>query len=262
MSVLERVAAHLAYRMAQARRSQRVRHALERGGIDWLSRPTPFKVESRLLELCGAGGVFFEAGAADGYMESTTYYAERFGGCRGVLVEAVPEQYERCVRERPASSVFNCALVPPERSGEEIAMTYASLMSVVRGARDAHDEAGHIADARRYMAIEPYEFRVVGRTISEVLDESGFNEIDLMTLDLEGYEAEALRGLDLERHAPRYLMVEVIEPPVVWPLLASVLGDAYDAAGWLTPMDFLYVRRGEKPPELETRGALTWRPAT
>jgi hypothetical protein len=30
-----------------------------------------------------------------------------------------------------------------------------------------------------------------------------------MSLDLEGYEASALRGLDLERHRPALLLVEI-----------------------------------------------------
>jgi hypothetical protein len=30
-----------------------------------------------------------------------------------------------------------------------------------------------------------------------------------MSIDVEGYELEVLKGLDLERHAPEYLLVEI-----------------------------------------------------
>ena len=48
-----------------------------------------------------------------------------------------------------------------------------------------------------------------GRTLTEVLDEVGAPEVDLLSLDLDGFEPQALAGLDLDRHAPRYILVEV-----------------------------------------------------
>ena len=57
-------------------------------------------------------GYFVEAGANDGHLQSNTYYFERFKGWTGVLIEPIPELYNRCVRERPRSRVLNYALVP------------------------------------------------------------------------------------------------------------------------------------------------------
>jgi hypothetical protein len=51
-----------------------------------------------------------------------------------VLVEAVPDLASAARRERPASRVFNCALVASEDDGQRIPMLYGDLMSVADGA--------------------------------------------------------------------------------------------------------------------------------
>jgi FkbM family methyltransferase len=258
MSIGQRLAERAAAGYRGARTSGRLRHALERRRLDWLSRPTPTHIEHWISEWCPPGGTFFEAGAADGYTASCTYYLARFLSCSGVLVEPVPEQYRRCVRERPESKVFNYALVPPELAGERIPFQYAELMTMVVGQRDPEDERAQLEFARE-RGVEMHSFEAEGRTISALLEEAGVGEIDFMSLDLEGYEPLAIRGLDIARHNPRYLMTEMINPRAGWPAFAEHLGDAYTAAGWVTPFDYLYVRRGETMPKLWTHGSLGWR---
>jgi hypothetical protein len=48
------------------------------------------------------------------------------------------------------------------------------------------------------------------RTLTEVLREAGAPaEFDLLSLDVEGYEPEVLRGLDFKEFRPRVLCIEV-----------------------------------------------------
>jgi FkbM family methyltransferase len=55
------------------------------------------------------------------------------------------------------------------------------------------------------------------RTLDRVLDEAGFPKVDLVSIDVEGYEKEVLAGFDIERWKPAILIVESIsyelEPP-------------------------------------------------
>ena len=174
-------------------------------------------------------------------MQSNTYWLERFGGWRGLLVEPIPELYREAVRNRPGSRVVNCALVPPGMSGQPVRMRYAGTMSIVAGARG--EEADDAAYLRSAFAIpeEPYDVSVPGRTLSELLDEIDAPEVDLLSLDLEGYEAQALEGLDLERHAPRFILVEV-QDEAAEGVVAAVLGDRYRTIERLSPMDVLFER--------------------
>jgi hypothetical protein len=63
-----------------------------------------------------------------------------------------------------------------------------------------------------------------------------------MSLDVEGYEPQVLRGLDLERHAPRFLLVEMHDIDEGRREIESILGDRYVAVEQVSPLDVLYAR--------------------
>lgn len=102
-------------------------------------------------------------------------------------------------------------------------MHFAGLMSVGK----PPDAAGLCAcsHVQRGLVVQglkrTYQIDVPARTLSAVLDEAGVQrEIDLLSLDIEGAELEALRGLDWERHAPRFLCIEVRQRELIDNLLA------------------------------------------
>ena len=154
------------------------------------------------------GGFFVEAGGNDGYTQSNTYALERRHGWRGVLVEPVPELARACALERPGSRVVRAALVRrglPGRRGEP-ALRRAHDRR--RGGRDGGRRVGR-RRARRRPGGAAARVPAPARTLSSILDEVRAPEVDLLSLDVEGYEAQALAGLDLERHAPRFVLVEM-----------------------------------------------------
>ena len=240
-----------------ARAASRARRRMfERVGSGRYSRPALFDLDTKLeAYLPERGGLFVEAGAYDGYLQSNTYYFERIKGWSGVLVEPVPELYKACLRERPSSRVFNCALVPPDLEGRPVQIRVGGLMSLVHGAQGSPDaDAAHALGGTRGGRDPSYDIQVEGRTLSSVLDEAGVREIDLLVLDVEGYEAEALSGLELDRHAPRFLLVELLEAERTSAGIEAVIGGRYEAVEQLSPYDRLYGRlpspraRGSSPP--------------
>ena len=206
---LRSVRARRGIRALQRAHARWRRERAERRGDDTYSRPAAHDLESRLHRYLPAPGFFVEAGAYDGYLESNTYYFERFCGWTGVLVEPIPELYRLAKKQRSRSRVVNCALVSPEQAGRPVRMRYAGTMSIVEGARGSqHADAAYL-DSALLFRHDGYEVQAPGRTLTEVLDEVGAPEVDLLSLDLEGFEPQALAGLDLDRHAPRYILVEV-----------------------------------------------------
>jgi FkbM family methyltransferase len=184
------------------------------------------------------GGFFIEAGANDGVNFSNTYYLEKARGWTGLLVEAIPDLYRACVRHRPRSHVVNCALVAPEDEGRPVRMHYSNLQSIVDGALPYdHVEAGLRSQGER-----TYEVSVPGRTLSSLLDEVSADRISLLVLDVEGYEAQVLRGLDLERHAPEFALIEILSE-AARPAIDEALGGRYEEIERLTPTDVLFGRR-------------------
>ena len=216
------------------------RRRLERRGDFRLSRPANYGMDARLDELLYRdGGFFIEACANDGFVQSNTYYLERARGWRGLLVEPTPFLADAARRERPNSTVVQCGLVAPDFPDDELELRFGGSMTVVE------DPTAHewVKDSQSNAALDEAEhvFRVPARTLSDVLDEIGAPEIDLLTLDVEGYEAPVLRGLDLTRHAPRFALIEVglrgeradVE---------AIIGERYRPVEELSPFDVLYER--------------------
>jgi FkbM family methyltransferase len=203
-------------------------------GSERYSHPAMYDMDRKLAELMPwKGGTFLEAGAHDGYTQSNTYYLERHLGWSGVLVEPIPELRARCERRRPNSRVVNCALVAPDHGGATVTMQFGDLMSIA-GEDASHARAGLAVAGRAGYSIE-----VPARTASSVLDEAGLS-VDLMVLDVEGNELDVLAGLDLERHAPRYLLVEALDRAAQQRVLDSALASYYEPLQALSEFDLLY----------------------
>ncbi|HLI31907.1 MAG TPA: FkbM family methyltransferase [Solirubrobacteraceae bacterium] len=207
---------------------------LERLGSQRYSRPALFNMDVRLAELMPwRDGTFFEAGAHDGYTQSNTYYLERYRGWSGILVEPIPQLRRKCERRRPRSRVFGCALVGQEDGEGRVTIRVNDLMSHVSRADRAGD-GGAAGDGF---------ISVPARTLTSVLDAAAARDIDLMVLDLEGQESEVLRGLDLDRLHPRYMLIEALERARQQGAIDAALASHYEFVEPLSDYDLLYKLR-------------------
>jgi FkbM family methyltransferase len=201
------------------------------------SAPALFGMDRRLAELMPwTGGTFVEAGAHDGYTQSNTYFLERRHGWSGVLVEAIPELRQRARRRRRRSQVVGCALVGPDFAQDTVEVRFGDLMSTV-GGDGSHASGGLAVTGRRGYSVE-----VPARTLSSVLDDAGLQDVDLLVLDVEGHELDVLAGLDLDRHAPRYMLIEALERAAQQPAIDRALAPRYQFAEALSEYDLLYRR--------------------
>jgi FkbM family methyltransferase len=215
---------------------RRRRRMFEAAGSARYSRPALHDLDRRLEPYLADSGTFVEAGAGDGYRLSNTYFLERWRDWSGVLVEPIPELAEACRRERPRSQVFSCALVSPEDAGETVELHYADLMSGIAGST----RAGEPVEATSLTWYPPARVSAPTRTLSEVLGEAGVQEVDFLSLDVEGYEANVLRGLDFTRHTPRLMLIELADFERQRRLVEAEFGAPYELVGALSPIDALY----------------------
>ena len=188
------------------------------------------------------GGFFVEAGANDGFHRSNTHYLEKWLGWTGLLIEAIPHRAVQCRENRPASTTVHCALVGPDYADKSVEITYFDAMSVLNAPGGALDSAEQGTRWRRFQrrtdVADGMVFHAPARTLAQVLDEFGNRPVDLLSLDVEGFELEALKGLNLRVNRPRHILVEDWDQEGVGQLLA---GNGYGLAARPTEKDALYV---------------------
>jgi FkbM family methyltransferase len=226
---------------------KRVRRGMfEAVGSDRYSHPALDDLDRKLLAyLPERDGVFVEAGAFDGYWQSNTYWFERFRQWSGVLVEPIPHLADQARRERPSSQVFSCALVGEDFPDEHVRMRFGGTMSILMpdSAGGSERALAHAEHGALIALAESYDLEVPTRTLSSVLDEAGVTDVDLLSLDVEGHEPDVLRGLDFTRHAPRYILVEILDDELK-PLIDAALRSNYDCVERFSGRDYLFKRRG------------------
>lgn len=183
------------------------------------------------------GGYFIEAGGNDGVTQSNTLFFERFRGWRGLLIEPIPELAVRCAKNRPRSIVESVALVPLDFEAATVEMRYCNLMSLVKGGMPtAEEEAEHLARGSAVQQVEAYDIEVPARSLQSILDSHGIRTVDLFVLDIEGFEAQALRGIDFNRFVARNLLIEARYRGDV----EAVLDGRYGVVAQLSHHDLLY----------------------
>lgn len=148
-------------------------------------------------------GLIVEAGAFDGLGFSVSYAFEAMGW-RALLVEAIPRRAAECKVNRPHARVVHAALTAPGGPNEvEFTITqdqHGGMLSYLTS------DAAH-QQALRAAAVPSSTARVPATTLDELLadERTPFNAL---VLDLEGGEADALRGIDMNRHAPAVVLIE------------------------------------------------------
>jgi FkbM family methyltransferase len=226
----------LRVRSAAARRKRRF---FEARGSERFGTPALHEMDRKLDAIINLReGVFVEAGGHDGYTQSNSYFLERFRGWRGILVEPMPELAAEARLNRPNAQVFQCALVPSDYPDLSVEMEFGDLLTTVRGLHenDQHDVLGGLVLGWRDHRVE----KVPARSLDSILDQTGAREIDLLSLDVEGYEDQVLRGLDLSRYAPAWILIEMHDLNVGRARVGAVLGEGYVEHAILSPMDVLY----------------------
>lgn len=147
-------------------------------------------------------GFFVEVGCIDGVRFSNTLtFEER--GWQGLCIEAHLDYIEQLRRNRPGSIVEHCAA---GEADQDSVTFYANF----RGSLSSLDKS----QEERFKRFGKYfggfvEQKVAKRRLDTVLAQHGVERVDLLSLDIEGYEVEAMRGLDLRRHRPRVMVIEV-----------------------------------------------------
>ena len=165
-------------------------------------------------------GVFLDVGSSDARELSNTYYLESVLGWSGVAVDAQSDYAADYARYRPRTR-FRSFLVS-DRS-DEVLPFYVT------------QEKGHSTANRDWASEKVATISVSSITLDDLLAREKISHIDLMSMDIEGYEPQALAGFDIERFRPRVVVVEA------HPVIRQRLLDYFTAHGYVLQARYLGV---------------------
>ena len=141
-------------------------------------------------------GIYIEIGANDGIIQSNTLMYEKYLNWKGILIEPSPNVFEKCKQNRSDKNFFmNCACVEDDN------------IKTVQG--DFNGNCMSSVNADRVVENKNKMITISTKTLTSIINESGFTEIDFFSLDVEGYELNVLKGLDFELYRPKYILIEI-----------------------------------------------------
>jgi len=146
-------------------------------------------------------GFYIDVGANDPEYDSVTkvFYD---AGWSGINIEPLRDHYDDLVRRRPRDINLQCA------AGAEVGVTELWECDI-RGWASASSAVISQHQAKGYEGI----FRTVQvRTLMDICAEHAPGEIHFIKIDVEGFEADVVAGLDLHQVRPWVLVIEAVEP--------------------------------------------------
>ncbi len=138
-------------------------------------------------------GVFVEVGANHPRLLNQTWLLEQ-NGWSGVLVEPNPKLCELLRTERPRSRVIQAA-----------AGAVAGEVDLLLGVSDGHST---VAPVLTHSPLSGDKVRVKLRPLDDILADAGVTRVDFLSIDVEGFELEVLRGCELKKYSPRLILLE------------------------------------------------------
>jgi FkbM family methyltransferase len=172
-------------------------------GLQWRLDPTLVAAANTWIGvLPGAPRTVVDVGASTG--DYARQLAVLYGPETIVLVEPILDLAERLRGMKLASRthVFCCAAGGEEAVHDLHVFAHSPASSLLEAAAGLGESYGVSLDASSVR-------RVPVRLLDDMLSEAGVTDVDLLKIDVQGYELEVLRGATKTLTATRWLFIEV-----------------------------------------------------
>lgn len=147
-------------------------------------------------------GFFVEVGCIDGRRFSNSLTFEK-RGWRGLCVEAHADYIKLLKKNRANSIICHCAAGEKDEDQVTFFANARGSLSTLDKSKESNFRKNY---GKYFSGFE--EQKVKKRRLDTLFREHNINEIDFISLDIEGYEVEALMGIDFQQYKPLVFVIE------------------------------------------------------
>ncbi len=169
------------------------------------------RLDKRIAEFFSykRNGIFIEAGAADGFLESNTLSLEKKYGWTGLLIEPNPEQFDYCKKFRNKNIVENFFLTDSSNTSPITKMRDARRSSRKVEHNLVSSSAYNQENKKIINETKQNTFFAKNASLQSLLEKHHINHVDIMILDVEGDVMEVLDGYDHNSKIIDFLLIEI-----------------------------------------------------
>ena len=164
------------------------------------------------------GGTFVEFGALDGVFHSNTYFFEKFMNWSGLCIEPNPTMYKELIKNRTCRCSNNAVFykngfvdfvkVEGPVRGWSVIFQSMDTEHIKRISDNVNDDLKSV-------------IQVESKTLESILVSEGIYDIDYLSMDVEGAEADILLSFPFEMFNIDVLSVEVSYGDTITPILGK-----------------------------------------
>tara|TARA_A100001015_G_C15044284_1_gene742338 strand:+ start:1900 stop:2655 length:756 start_codon:yes stop_codon:yes gene_type:complete len=150
-------------------------------------------------------GTFVEIGANDGKTGSFTYNLANIGW-NGYYCEPIPELVEQCKINHAQNNNVHIIPYGCGEKEETLEILYAGTLSSIDNETINH--VSKLTWAKNNFK-RNYKVNINIKKLDTILQENNITNIDLLIIDVEGFEENVLKGFTLEKYIPSILIIEI-----------------------------------------------------